>query len=70
MFWILQKTAFSQVKSRFALGSLGCLFGRPFGCFQAKMAQYKEKWLLSETLFLTRQDQERGMIGPASLLHS
>ena len=43
-----------------------------------KMAQYTRKWLLitpsdhlqSETLFQTRQDQERGMNGHASLFHS
>ena len=43
-----------------------------------KMAQYTGKWLLlppsdhiqSETLFQTKQDQERRMNGPASLLHS
>ena len=59
------------VKSRLALGSPGC---RSF-VTMPKMAQYTGKWLLlppsdhiqSETLF---PDQERGMNGPASLLHS
>ena len=62
------------VKSRLALGSPGWLFVRSF-VTMPKMAQYTEKWLLlppsdhiqSVTLF---PDQERGMNGPASLLHS
>ena len=65
------------VKSRLALGSPGCLFVRSF-VTMPKMAQYKENgyWLhpsdhiQSETLFQTRQDQEKEMNGSASLLHS
>ena len=64
-------------KSRLALGSPGCSFVCLF-VTMLKMAQYTGKRLLlppsdhiqSETLFQNRQDQERGMNGPASLLHS
>ena len=61
------------VKSRHALGS-------PVWSFvcSSQRRKWLNTWLLtapsddiqSETLFQTRQDQERGMIGPASLLHS
>ena len=54
------------------------LFGRLFVVTMPKMAKYTGIWLLtaprdhiqSETLFQTRQDQERGIKGTASLLHS
>ena len=64
------------VKSRLALGSPGCRsFVRLSPCQNGPI---HSKWFLlspsghiqSETLFQTTQDQERGMNGPASLLHS
>ena len=70
----MQKTAFSLVKSRLALGSPGWLV-----VTMPKMAQYTGKWLLAwmcgdhiqgQTLFQTILDQKTGIIGPASLLHS
>ena len=44
---ILQKTAFSLVKSSLALGSPACLFVRLFVVTMLKMAKYTEKWLLT-----------------------
>ena len=46
---LLQKTAFSLVKSRLALGSPSWLFVCLVGCHHAKMAQYTGKWLLTAT---------------------
>ena len=42
--FLLQKTAFSLVKSRLALGSPVCCFVRSFVTI-LKMAQYTQKWL-------------------------
>ena len=42
----IEKTAFSLVKSRLALGSPGCLFVC-LGVTMPKRAQYTEKWLLT-----------------------
>ena len=73
----LQKTAFSLVKSRLAPGSPGCLgVCSSSPCRKWPNTQENGCWLppsdhiQSETLFQTRQDQEKGMDGPASLLHS
>ena len=77
---LLQKTAFSLVKSRLALGSPGCSFVRSIGCHHAENGPIHRKMVVacplpsdhiqSKILFQTKQDQERGMNGPASLLHS
>ena len=70
---ILQKTAFSLVKSWLALRSLDCLFVCLSPCGKWPHTQengcYCPPLITSiwETLLQTRQDQERG---PASLLHS
>ena len=70
---ILQKTAFSLVKSRLALGSPGCSFVWLSPCRKLPNTQENGWWLAhsdhihSWNPFL---DQERGIIGPASLLHS
>ena len=64
------------VKSRLALGSPRCSFGCSSPCRKWPNTQGNGCWLplsdhiQSETLFQTRQDQEKGMNGPASLLHS
>ena len=42
----IEKTAFSLVKSRLALGSPGCLFVC-LGVTKPKMVQYTEKWLFT-----------------------
>ena len=73
----LQKTAFSLVKSRLALGSPGCLgVFSSSPCRKGPNTQENGCWLppsdhiQSETLLQNRQDQEKkGMDGPASLLH-
>ena len=65
-----------MVKSRLALGSPGCSFVRLSPCQKWPNTKENGYWLppsdhiQSETLFQTRQDQEKGMNGPASLLHS
>ena len=45
--WFLQKTTFSLVKSRLALGSPGYLF-----VAMSKMAQYTGKWMLTAPLVI------------------
>ena len=73
---ILQKTAFSLVKSRLALGSPGWLFvchhHAENGQVHRKRAVDCTLMITSkgETLFQTRSDIEGGIIGQASLLHS
>ena len=78
IFWdFLQKTAFSLVKSRLALGSSSWMFGCLF-VTMPKMASFTWKWLwiappsdhIQGKKTFSRPDQERGTIGPASLLHS
>ena len=65
------------VKGRLALRSPGCrLFVRLSPCRKWPNTQKNGCWLppsdhiQRKTLFQTRQDQEKGMNGPASLLHS
>ena len=64
------------VKGRLALGSPGCSFVCLSPCQKWPNTQDNGCWLppsdhiQSETHFQTRQDQENGMNGPASLLHS
>ena len=75
---ILQKTAFSMVKSRLALGSPNRLVVRLVGCHHAENGLIPRKMVvdcpivitsIGDTLFQTRQAQELGRIGQASLLH-
>ena len=71
----LQKTALSMVKSRLALISGGCLFVGLSPCQKWPNTQENGcllptyDYIHSKTLFQTLQDQKRGMIGTASLLH-
>ena len=61
---------FTLVKSRLALGSPGWLFVRLSPCRKWPNTQENGFWLppsdhiQSETLFQSRKDQERGIIGP------
>ena len=72
---ILQKTGQEQACSRIARSSVVCSF-----VILPNMEKYTEMWLLNapclvitsigKNLLQTRTDQERGITGPAGLLHS
>ena len=73
MLSIAKDRLLTLVKSRLALGSPGCLFGCLSSCL--KLPNTQENFCLlpssdhiqGETLFQARLDEERQIIGPASL---